>query len=254
MTKPRNTNPLSGLINLDKPTGISSAQALNRVRKIIGQRKSGHAGTLDPLAGGVLVLCLGKGTKLVESIMDHPKVYRAQARLDATSESLDSDSPLQPVAVAGIPSREDVVHRCRGFEGVIQQMPPKISAVKIGGVPAYKRTRRREEVILKPRPVHVYWIHLHDYAWPEIDIEVCSGRGTYIRSLISDLGLALGVGGCLTGLTRTRVGPFAAGDAVTLEQLETAGAPEAYVIDLECARDMLAPHSITIPPRPDNVP
>jgi len=252
MTKPRNSNPLSGVINLDKPTGISSAKALYRVRKIVGQRKSGHAGTLDPLAGGVLVLCLGKGTKLVETVMDHPKVYRARARLDVTSESLDSDSALQPVDIAGIPSREDILHQCRAFEGVIAQMPPKISAIKIGGVPAYKRTRRHEEITMKQRPVHIYWIHLHGYVWPEIEIEVCSGRGTYIRSLVRDIGAALGVGGCLTGLTRTRVGPFAVSDAVTIDQLDAADDPEAYVIDLERAGALLAPESITIPARPSN--
>ncbi len=138
-----------GIINLSKPVGISSAKALYRVRSIIHQRKSGHAGTLDPGASGVLVLCLGKATKLVERIMDQPKVYRATARLDVTSESLDADSPLVPVEVALIPDVETIRAACARFVGTVDQVPPQISAVKVGGQPAYKRARRNEVVELR---------------------------------------------------------------------------------------------------------
>ena len=120
---------MDGIINLNKPVGITSAKALYRVRSLTRQRKSGHAGTLDPAASGVLVICLGKATKLVESIMDQPKVYRATARLDVTSESFDSDRPLIPVEVANVPTLETVQAACTSFEGTIEQVPPQISAI-----------------------------------------------------------------------------------------------------------------------------
>jgi tRNA pseudouridine55 synthase len=241
---------LDGIINLNKPIGITSAKALYRVRKIVGQRKSGHAGTLDPGASGVLVLCLGKATKLVESIMEQPKVYRATARLDVTSDSYDSDGPLVPVEVSSPPSREDVLAACSAFEGVVGQLPPQISALKIGGVPAYKRARRGQSFEIKPRPVRIDWIHVHGYAFPQIDFEMCCGRGTYVRSLIRDLGERLGTGGCLTSLLRRRVGPFDETNWHTFEALESAGDVASCLIPLDSARPLLDPASMTIPQRP----
>ena len=249
--RPRPASRLDGIINLDKPTGITSAKALYRVRSITGMRKSGHAGTLDPGATGVLVLCLGRATKLVESIMDQPKVYRAKARLDVTSESFDADRPLTPVEVGEIPSTDAVLEACKSFEGVIKQVPPRISAIKVGGMPSYKRTARDRPVELSARPVHIFWLHVHSYEWPTIDFEMACGRGTYVRALIRDLGRALGTGGCLTSLIRRRVGPFTDADAWTFESLQAAQSPDEYLIDLDPARVMLDPDRIEIPPRPD---
>jgi len=244
MTKPE------GIINFDKPTGITSAKALYKIRSITGQRKSGHAGTLDPGASGVLVICMGRATKLVEAIMDQPKVYRATARLDGTSESFDSDRPVTLVEVAVEPSPKAVDDALMAFEGTIEQVPPAISAIKIGGVAAYKRAARGQEVKLQPRPVNVYWLHLHSYIWPNIDFEVCCGRGTYIRSLIRDLGARLGTGGCLTSLVRKQVGPFVDTDAWTLERLREAAGPEDYLVPLDRARELLSKEPIDIPRRP----
>ncbi len=241
---------LDGIINFNKPTGITSAKALYKVRSITGQRKSGHAGTLDPGASGVLVLCLGKATKLVEAIMDQPKVYRATARLDVTSESLDSERPLIPVEVRDAPTLEAVQRCCESFEGVIEQVPPKISAIKVGGTPAYKRAAREEGMTLAPRTVKLYWIQLYAFDYPQIDFEVCCGRGTYVRALIRDLGAKLGTGGCLTSLVRQRVGPFTEHDAWSLQSLEEAHGAEQYLVDLERARRLLDPGEITIPARP----
>jgi len=241
---------MDGLINLFKPTGITSAQALYRVRKITGVRKSGHAGTLDPGAEGVLVLCLGKGTKLVERIMDQPKVYRATARLDVTSESFDSDSELTAVNVAAVPSREDVIRALASLEGRIWQVPPRISAVKLGGRPAYKRARTGETLELAPRTVTIYWVFVHAYAWPTLDFELACGRGTYVRSVIRDLGAALSTGGCLTSLTRKAVGPFPSSEGWTFEGLEASGDPADYLIPLEGAIRLLDQRPIPIPPRP----
>jgi tRNA pseudouridine55 synthase len=231
--------PLDGLINLHKRVGISSAKAVYRVRSITGQRKSGHAGTLDPGASGVLIVCLGRGTKLVERLMDQPKVYRATARLDVTSESLDSDRPLQPVDVARIPEEREVHAACAGFHGTIQQVPPRISAVKLRGRAAYELARRNQAVELQPRPVTVYGIHVRRYAWPELDFELACGRGTYVRALIRDLGERLGTGGCLTSLVRSRVGPFMLDEAWTFEALGGAG-PEEYMVDVERAIELLS--------------
>ena len=238
-----------GIINLHKPTGITSAKALYRVRAITRQRKSGHAGTLDPGASGVLLLCLGRATKLVERIMDMPKVYRATARLDVTSNSFDADAELESVRVTEIPSRKIVSEALGGFEGDIEQVPPLVSAVKVGGRPAYKLARQGRAVELEPRRVRIYWLTLTAYDWPELSFEVCCGRGTYIRAVIRDLGERLEVGGCLTSLVRTRVGPFELGDAWTFDSLERASVGE-YVVPFDAAVGMLSGGSLEIPQRP----
>ena len=243
---------MDGLIVLNKPTGITSAKALYRVRKVTRVRKSGHAGTLDPGAAGVLILCLGRGTNLVERLMDLPKVYRAEARLDVTSASFDSDRPLIDVPCARIPTDDELRAACADFTGTIAQVPPAISAVKIGGKPSYKHARAGREVELKPRPVHIYWLHVHDYRWPRLDFEMACGRGTYVRSLIRDLGAALGVGGCLTALTRTEVGPFRIADGATFEDLEREPAWEQRVIPLERAAEMIQAEIGRVPLAPNS--
>jgi tRNA pseudouridine55 synthase len=237
---------MDGLIVLNKPAGLSSAKALYRVRKLTGERKSGHAGTLDPAAEGVLVLCLGAATKLVEQLMDQPKLYRAAARLDVTSDSFDSDRPLRPVQIGRVPEPADVAAAMRQFEGEILQAPPAISALKVGGRPAYKLERAGRAVELQPRRVRVYWTEVRRYAWPAVDFEVACGRGTYVRALIRDLGVALNTGGCLTHLTRRAVGPFRIEDAWTLPALE-AGQPVQYLITLQTARELV--QSRNVPPR-----
>jgi len=238
-----------GIINLNKSVGITSAKALYKVRSITHIRKSGHAGTLDPGADGVLVICLGKATKLVEHIMDQPKVYRATARLDVTSDSFDSDSPLREVEVASVPGRDEVEHTLAGFEGTIEQVPPAISALKVGGVPAYKLARKGRPVQLESRAVTIYWVHLHAYAWPHLDFEIACGRGTYVRALIRDVGRGLGTGGCLTSLTRKAVGPFWLQDAWTIERLQTH-APAEYILPLAAPSvAVLSRRPVTIPYR-----
>lgn len=243
-------NPLHGIINFHKATGITSAKALYRVRSITKQKKSGHAGTLDPGATGVLVLCLGQATKLVEKIMDQPKVYRATARLDITSDSFDSDDQVRTVETEMIPTQETISQLCQSFEGEIQQTPPRISAIKIGGQPAYKLAREGKPVELKSRTVQIYWIHIHRYQWPELDFELACGRGTYIRSFIRDLGEQLGTGGCLTSLSRTQIGPFKIENSWTLETLQSANETADYLIDMDQSRAWLAADAVEIPERP----
>ncbi len=237
-----------GIINLYKPVGPTSTRALYQVRAATGVRTSGHAGTLDPLAEGVLLICLGRATKLVERLMDQPKVYRALARLDVTSASFDRETPHLPVEVAHVPETKAVREACAAFEGERQQIPPATSALKVRGRPAYKLARKGKAPLLAARTVRIYWMHLWRYEWPEIDFEVACGRGTYIRSLVRDLGAALGAGGCLTRLIRRAVGPFEADAGVSLEQI--AGLPlTEYLLPLERAREILAA-PVRIPPRP----
>lgn len=243
------SSSIDALINFHKAIGITSAKALYRVRSITGQRKSGHAGTLDPAASGVLVLCLGKATKLVEQLMDQPKVYRATGRFDVTSESFDSDRPLVPVSVERPPDLHAVLVACATQEGTFLQAPPRISAIKIGGVPSYKHAAWGDAAIPQPRPVTVYWLHVHHYSWPEIDFEMACGRGTYVRAVIRDIGVQLGAGGCLTSLVRKQVGPFKVEDAWTVEKIRECAAPFSYFIPRDEAMKKLTA-DVLLPPRP----
>jgi tRNA pseudouridine55 synthase len=243
---------MDGLINLHKPVRITSAKALYRVRRIVDERKSGHAGTLDPGASGVLLICLGRATKLVERVMDQPKVYRTTARLDVTSDTFDADGEVRSVPIIERPTADQVADALRRFEGEIEQTPPAISAVKVAGIPAYKRARSGENLVLRPRPARVYWIRLHRFDWPSVEFEMCCGRGTYVRAIVRDLGAALGTGGCVTALTRTRVGPFCIDDAWTFEAMERSAAGD-YVIPLEKAMEALTCINTPDPPRSTGV-
>jgi tRNA pseudouridine55 synthase len=242
---------MDGLINLHKPLGLTSTQALYRVRDITGQPKSGHAASLDPAAEGVLLVCLGRGTKLVEALMNLPKVYRATARLDLTSPGHDSEKP--PTTVTGLtaPAAEQLARVLTGFEGRIEQVPPALSAVKVGGRPAYKLSRRGRAPQLAARPVEVYWLHLRGYAWPRLEFDVACGRGTYIRALIRDIGAQLGTAGCLTSLVRLAVGPFSIETSWSLEALGAAAAsPSEFVIPPERVLGLLSEHAAMRPARP----
>lgn len=230
---------IDGAINFCKPSGITSAKALYRLRKLLNIRKSGHAGTLDPLATGVLVICTGRGTRLVEQWMVQPKVYRATARLDVTSTSFDADHPMHPVPVAWIPEEEQVRAVLSAFIGRIQQVPPAVSALKVGGRRAYHLTRKGKPPFLAPRPVDIYAIQLHRFQWPELEFDMTCGRGTYVRALIRDIGVALSTGGCLTALQRRAVGPFRIETACSLADIEADPRLEAWLVPLDEIRTQL---------------
>jgi tRNA pseudouridine55 synthase len=185
--------------------------------------------------------------------MDQPKVYRATARLDITSESFDVDNPTTEVTVEQPPTIDAVREALGKFEGHIMQVPPRISAIKLRGLPAYKRAARGEDFEIKPRPAVIYWMHLHAYAWPEVDFEMCCGRGTYVRSVIRDLGIGLGTGGCLTSLSRTRIGPFKLEASWTIDRIQAAE-HGSYLIDLEDAVGMLSDGPVEVPDRPAGAP
>lgn len=216
---------LDGFLNLNKPLKMTSAHALNRVKRQLPRgTKIGHAGTLDPLAQGVLVAMLGRCTKLCERVMGQPKQYEAIIRLGATSATDDAEGPITPVAHDVVePTAEQIDLALARFVGTIEQMPPAFSALKIGGKRACDRVRAGEAVELKPRSIRIDSIVRLGYAWPDLTIRVDCGRGTYVRSLARDIGSALGTGGYLAGLVRTGVGRFRIEDAVNLETLAADG-------------------------------
>ncbi len=239
-----NRQQFDGLLNFCKPTGITSAKALYKVRAVTQIRKSGHAGTLDPAADGVLLLCMGKATKRVERLMNLPKVYHAIGRLDVTSHSLDSDTPHEAVEIPKIPSIDEIAQAAAHLRGVREQIPPAVSAIKVDGVRSYKLARQGRAVTLRPRTVRIDRLEILRYQWPELEFEVACGRGTYIRAIIRDLGSALGIGGCLTQLTRTAVGPFTIQQATSLEELQQGLFEQRRVAldQLDHVLDEYAPH------------
>jgi tRNA pseudouridine55 synthase len=205
----------TGLLVLDKPGGMTSREALDRALRWFPRGTSaGHTGTLDPLATGTLVLCLGKATRLAEYVQAMPKVYRTDIRLGAVSDSDDADGTVTPVDGAVPPTPEAVARAVAGLVGEIEQVPPAFSAAKVAGRRAYDLARRGTAVDLAPRRVTVSAIDVLDYAWPRLTLEVRCGKGTYIRSLARDLGRALGCGGYVETLRRLRVGPFTAADGL----------------------------------------
>src|SRR4051794_13974295 len=206
------------LLVLDKPGGMTSRDAVDRALRWFPRgTRVGHTGTLDPLATGVLVLCVGSATRLTEYVQQMEKTYHTTVRLGARSDTDDADGTVTPVEEAVAPTREQLEACLQGFLGEIEQVPPAFSAAKVMGRRAYDLARRGEEVTLQPRKVQVYGIDVRRYEYPEVDLEVRCGKGTYIRSLARDLGQRLGCGGLVQVLRRTRVGPFDAADAVPLD-------------------------------------
>jgi tRNA pseudouridine55 synthase len=220
---------MHGILNLDKPPGLSSARAVSRVKRLLPRgTKVGHAGTLDPFATGVLLVLVGRATKQCETLMGQPKGYETVVKLGATTETLDPESPEVVTAGAAPVTREQVDAVLPQFVGTIQQRPPVFSAMKVGGRRAYDLARRGQAVELEPRPVVVYAMEATAYDWPLLTLRIDCGRGTYVRSIARDVGEALGVGGYLVQLRRTRVGAFDAGSAVQLDALT----PETLVSHL----------------------
>ncbi|MDZ4687629.1 MAG: tRNA pseudouridine(55) synthase TruB [Planctomycetaceae bacterium] len=209
----------AGVLNLCKPAGVTSRDVVNQVQRLVRPAKAGHAGTLDPLATGVLVVCLGAATRLISYVQAGRKEYRATFRLGETS---DTDDATGNVVSGGDPAgvtRDDLETVLSGFIGRIEQVPPQVSAVHVDGERAYQRVRRGETVDIAARIVEVDSIDLVDFTSPEFTIHVTCGGGTYIRSIGRDVGATLGCGAVMTALERTAVGPFRIADALPAEQL-----------------------------------
>jgi tRNA pseudouridine55 synthase len=237
---------LHGLLVLDKPGGMTSRAALDRAQRWFGRRtRVGHTGTLDPLATGVLVLCLGSATRLSEYVQDMAKIYRSDLRLGATSDTDDADGTITPRPGAVPPDGETLLAAVRHFVGEIEQVPPAYSAAKVSGRRAYDLARQGQDVTLAARRVQVHGIDVLAYEYPHLAVEVRCGKGTYIRSLARDLGERLGCGALVRTLRRTRVGPFTAEEAVTLEA--TAETARERLLPLSAAVAELPPLSLSGP-------
>jgi tRNA pseudouridine55 synthase len=215
-----------GIINVNKPAGWTSRDVVNRVQRLVKPAKAGHAGTLDPLATGVLVICLGSATRLITYVQEMPKQYYATFQLGRSSPSDDTETELVEIASPPIPTLAEIEAQLPKFIGSIQQVPPAYSALKIGGKRAYKLVRQGQQVELKPRTVQVYELTIEAYDYPQLELSIRCGSGTYVRSLGRDLAKSLGTAAVMSGLARTAIGPFQVEDGLdptelTLEDIET---------------------------------
>ena len=213
---------MDGILNINKPQGKTSFSIVSLVKRLSGEKRVGHAGTLDPLATGVLPVCLGQGTRITQFLLEAPKAYRAQIELGVTTDTYDATGTVTGRGDPSEVNRRQLLSALTSFTGEIQQTPPMYSAVKHGGKPLYELARSGIQVERKSRKRWVYRLELTDWQPPIATIEVECSKGTYIRSLAHDLGQLLGCGGNLKSLTRFRYGFFSIEDAVSLPQLEDA--------------------------------
>jgi tRNA pseudouridine55 synthase len=212
-------SPLGGLLNLNKPTGMTSRQAVNRVQQLARPAKTGHAGTLDPLATGVLVVAVGGATRFIEYVQRMPKRYLGTFLLGRQSPTEDMEGEVTELPGAPAPTRQQIEASAERFVGRIEQRPPAFSALKVHGRPAYKLARQNKPVDLKPRPVEIHRIEVMAYQYPELVLEIDCGSGTYVRSLGRDLAESLGTAAVMSALVRTRIGAFRVEDALDPREL-----------------------------------
>jgi tRNA pseudouridine55 synthase len=208
-----------GVLNLDKPAGITSRQAVDIVKRLARPARSGHAGTLDPLATGVLIACVGSATRMIEYVQRMPKAYRATFSLGCTSPTEDTEGEITELSDPPRPTRDEIATVAARFVGRIDQRPPAFSALRLSGRRAYDLARRGKAVELAARPVDIYHIEVVAYAYPELVLDVECGSGTYIRSLGRDLAQALGTGAVMSALRRTAIGDFRVADTVDPKRL-----------------------------------
>ena len=248
MGRKQTGTPIHGWISVDKPTGISAAAVVARVKRALNAAKVGHGGTLDPLATGILPIALGEATKTVNYAMDGAKTYTFEVTWGAATATDDSEGAV--IATSPVrPTAEAITAALPAFTGIIQQVPPIYSAIKVDGQRAYAMARRDEEVVLAARPVHVTSFALT--GTPDADhasFEVGCGKGTYIRALVRDLAQALGTVGHISQLRRTRCGPFSENGAISLANLEALGhnaAQSAFLLPVTTVLDDIPALALT---------
>ncbi len=206
---------------IDKPKGRSSYDVVRHLRKCIDLHKVGHAGTLDPAATGLLILCCGKGTRTVSEIQDLPKTYRAEITFGTSTFSFDAKTEIKETAPFKHISLESVEKALNeNFSGVISQVPPMYSALKHNGKPLYKFARKQEEIERKSRQITIYSSRILSFNLPKVELTIRCGKGTYIRSIANDLGKLLDSAAHLSALKRTAIGKFKNEDALTIEDLD----------------------------------
>lgn len=212
---------MTGYIIIDKPKHITSFDVVKKIRKLTGIKKVGHAGTLDPLASGVLIVCIGReATKKISQFVGLDKTYITKINLSAFSETGDAEGPLNQINTTKPPSLLQIKDTLKTFIGTQYQTPPVYSAIKVGGVRRYTEARLgKTDIALPQREIHIKSIQLEEYNWPELTITVSCSKGTYIRSLARDIGTDLNTGGYVQELQRTAIGPYTIEQAYNLEEL-----------------------------------
>jgi tRNA pseudouridine55 synthase len=208
-----------GLLNIDKPAGITSHDVVAHVRRVTGVRRVGHAGTLDPIATGVLLVGVGRTTRLIEYLVGRPKTYEARLKLGQATNTYDTEGEVVAERPFAHITTEEIETHLAAFRGQIEQQPPIYSAIKKDGQPLYKLARQGIEIEVPTRQVTIYALEMLTYEAPFLDLRVTCSAGTYIRSLAHDLGQALGCSAHLTGLRRTAIGDFGVETAVSLSDL-----------------------------------
>jgi len=229
---------MPGLLNIDKTSGETSRWVVDRVKRLVRPAKVGHAGTLDPLAAGVLVVCVGWATRLIPYVQRMAKSYRATFLLGRTSDTEDVEGEVAELPSPPEPTRDQIVTAAAQFVGEVLQRPPAYSAIKVQGRRAYNLARAGEDVQLAPRTVRIERIDVIEYRYPELTLDVHCHSGTYIRSLGRDLAESLGTGAVLSALKRTAIGPFTVDDAVRAEDLTKANVSDFLLPAEEAVREL----------------
>jgi len=228
---------VNGIINVHKPSGYTSFDIVAKIKRISGEKRVGHAGTLDPMASGVLPVCLGQATRIVEYLMDATKTYRAEIELGVVTDTYDVEGQVIRRSDSSGIAIQQVEDLLASFQGTNQQTPPPYSAVKYQGKPLYHWARTGVMVEKQSRPVEIHELKILAWQPPVVTVEVTCGKGTYIRSLAYDLGEKLGCGASLKSLVRTRYGAFNLEDAVTITQVEAAfhsNNPDILLNPIDC--------------------
>ncbi len=225
---------LDGVLPVDKAPGMTSHDVVAIVRRTFSTKKVGHCGTLDPLATGLLLLTMGRGTKIQDLLMSEDKEYTGTLRLGETTDSQDADGKVIETHPVPDFSKEQIEQAFQKFTGDFYQIPPMISAIKKNGIPLYKLARQGKSVEREPRLVHVYTFEVKDIRLPEVDFRVICSKGFYVRTYAHDIGQVLGCGAHLSSLRRTKSGKFSIEGAVTVEQLRTVPAESLteYILSL----------------------
>jgi tRNA pseudouridine55 synthase len=219
MTRYTDSQAIDGILLVDKPAGCTSHDLVDVVRRRFRFNKVGHCGTLDPLATGLVILTIERGTKIQDLLMSEDKFYEGTLRLGQATDSQDADGKVTGERPVPALTREQIEAAFARFDGDFQQMPPMVSALKQGGVPLYKLARKGQVVERKLRPVHVYRHEVRDIALPDVGFAVECSKGFYVRTYCHDIGEILGCGGHLAALRRTRSGNFDVTDALTVERI-----------------------------------
>ncbi|HVU88747.1 MAG TPA: tRNA pseudouridine(55) synthase TruB [Pirellulales bacterium] len=214
--------PHSGIVNIDKPAGKTSREVVDVVKRLVRPARTGHAGTLDPLATGVLVVCVGAATRLIEYVQRAPKRYRATFLLGRASPTEDIEGEVTILPDPPRPERAEIVAAAARLTGAIMQRPPAFSALRVGGRRSYDLARAGRAVELAPRPITIHAIEVLEYEYPQLVLDIRCGSGTYIRSLGRDLAESLGTAAVMAGLARTEIGPFHQNEAWRCEALVSA--------------------------------